>query len=130
MFTPRIIKYKAIWKNGGGWVFGCYAFSVLNNRRVHLITHASGDTWEIEPSTVCEFTSLCDKNGNDLYEFDIVKHADGLLYLIRFEFGKFSAFQWYGGENRLSFELGDISEYVERVGTYFDQEFQEELQGD
>ncbi len=54
------------------------------------------ETWEvkvdiIDPETLCEFTGLTDKNGNKIWENNIVKHcAENKPALVEFVKGQFS----------------------------------------
>ena len=38
------------------------------------------DFCEINPETLCQFTGLCDKNGNKIWENDIIKYHFGEIY--------------------------------------------------
>lgn len=78
----REILFKAKRINNGEWVEGYYQrrYYFLGNEE-HLIFHAdSYKVWEyaeIDPETLCQFTGLCDKNGNRIWENDILMaHLD------------------------------------------------------
>ena len=73
----REILFKAKRIEDGEWIEGYYQkrHDFLGNEE-HLIFYADGHTvWdhaEVSPGTICQFTGLCDKNGNKIWENDIV----------------------------------------------------------
>lgn len=69
------------------WVYGYYCFR--RKRRgafgqtiteldhdAHYIVNVMGESIEVEPATVGQFTGLSTRFGNRIYEHDIVKHYD------------------------------------------------------
>ena len=79
--------FKAKRIDNGEWVTGQYVKGLdMYGKEVHLIFepttifYSSGETdgWsEIDPSTICQCTGLNDKNGNMIWENDImVAHLD------------------------------------------------------
>lgn len=76
----REILFKAKRWRDGKWVYGD-----LNNLQDSVIIHWYNNgcrvSDEVDPSTVCQYTGLTDKNGKKIFEGDVLKIAkksDGL----------------------------------------------------
>lgn len=74
----REILFKAKRIDNGEWVEGCL---VIDHSRSNLFEYRiqpveSGVLYAppIDPETLCQFTGLCGKNGNKIWENDIIQY--------------------------------------------------------
>ena len=97
----REIIFKAKRKNNGKWVEG-YLFGngfdgeekkyFVGGLIIEKYNGTACDEWditgidfcEIDPETICQFTGLCDKNGNKIWENDILKTWDDQYAQVKF----------------------------------------------
>lgn len=87
----REILFKAKRIDNGEWVEGFLLikyYQELPHDRFAIRYKTKGDehewtpkylTTEIDPGTVCQYTGLTDKNGNKIWENDIIQYIDGEL---------------------------------------------------
>ena len=84
---------------------------------------------EIDPETICQFTGLCDKYGNKIWENDIVKTVSDIYAQVKFglyttEFALEECNQGFyvdfSDETYLRHELGYWNNKVEVRGNIFD----------
>ena len=113
----RKIKFRGKGVADGDWHYGSYLYTDNNVNNPYLTTppvgkhqifeYCAGDFlmggWEgieVDPETIGEFTSLYDKNGNEIYEGDILAFHESYsdfsdVLEVRFVRGVF-AFLWNG----------------------------------
>ena len=122
--------FKAKRKDSREWVFG--GLSYCDKTGAYFITnmgkyHISyiGFHQEVDPDTICQCTGLKDKNGNLIWENDIVfvSDADGCSGQMDTGVGKISFIEglWYI-EGRVQNGLYDIDKcfQIEVIGNKFD----------
>lgn len=79
----REIKFRGLRTDGKGWVFGDLLNPHEGNQSTWIAVE-NGHIMEVRPETVGQFTGLKDKNGNEIFEGDLINVH-----------GRFSAF-WRG----------------------------------
>lgn len=72
------IKFKAKCLDNNTWVEGyfyaeCGNAYIIENRQEESMLNRN-ITYEVDPSTVCQFTGQTDSEGNELYEHDFIKN--------------------------------------------------------
>lgn len=76
----REILFKAKRADNGEWVEGYYFGVGEKHMILNFSTDESGtyhNMYEIDPETLCQYTGLTDKNGNKIWENDIIKYHFG-----------------------------------------------------
>lgn len=76
----REILFKAKRIDNGKWAEGClvidHSRSSLFEYRMRPVESGALYAPPINPETICQFTGLCDKNGNKIWENDIFQYTD------------------------------------------------------
>lgn len=63
------ILFKAKRIDNGEWVYGFY----MDRKGPEIIQDGTWIIWEVDENTVCQYTGLTDKNGNKIWENDVVR---------------------------------------------------------
>lgn len=71
------IKFKAKRLDSGEWVEGNLRTSKSGNAMIIPIEYSGA--YLVDPATVCQFTGMKDKTGNDVWEGDLVRESYELL---------------------------------------------------
>lgn len=120
----REILFRAKRIDNGEWVEGNYVKAELihEDGYEHYIieTMRRGKTYEIDPETLCQYTGLKDKNGNRIWENDIVSGY--------FNHKKITGFIKYGSnavyyierEGSYGIHLDNSEDWLEVIGNIFD----------
>lgn len=74
----RQIKFKAKRLDGKGWVCGYFYEEngntyIIENRQKKKSKLNRNLTYQVDPSTVCQFTGLTDCEGNEVWEGDLLQ---------------------------------------------------------
>ena len=95
------IKFKAKRLDDNSWVFGYF---YEENGNTYIIENRQKEsklnrnlTYQVDPSTVCQFTGLKDEDGKEIWEHDILKNYP-MENEVVFKNGSFMIIEDYGDE--------------------------------
>ena len=114
------IKFKAKRLDNGKWAEGSLVTTKLLgwDEPMTEIVAIDGTRYEVDPSTICQFTGLKDCENQDIYEGDILAEKEHPEFEVGYIDYTFAAA--YVGDDRFIFNLLALSEACKVCGNKFD----------
>ena len=122
------IKFKAKRLDNGEWCEGYFYEEngntyIIENRQKESILNRNV-TYEVDPSTVCQFTGLTDSNGNEIWEHDFLQSQETkAIYEVVWDDGGFMISDYVFGVNTMISLCSALRmRRIKVVGNKFDKE--------
>lgn len=122
----REILFRAKRLDNGEWVEG-YLYRLEETLNPFIMCkNRNGESFEVDPSTVCQYTGLTDKNGKQIFEGDkitmIFSHGQRTANVVGFRGGSFG-FHWKrAGVGHFAAFTGICHVEYEAMGSIHDKE--------
>lgn len=124
----RQIEFRGKRLDNGEWVYGCYVENKLGNHFIYEVERNGEFVWniyEVDPSTIGQFTGLVDKNGKRIYGGDLIKGKEWERGISHRHIGIVeyigSSFRSVGTNKYLGFH-GSVDGSYEVIGNIHDKE--------
>ena len=115
----REILFKAKRKDNGKWVEGDAIHEPIGMSIRHEKNGMSVRV-PVDPDTLCQYTGLTDKNGQKIWENDIVRNEEGDIGVVQW-FEQHAAFMiWNKTKNCVCYLAENDFSKIEIVGNEFD----------
>lgn len=118
----RQIKFKAKRLDGKGWAIGDLLHSYGNG--AIIVPIEGDDVFSVDPSTVCQYTGLKDREGNDIFEHDLLTRDGAVAYKVEYVNCGYAAL--YKDVDSLAFNLFVLSKSCKVYGNDLDRKEGEE----
>lgn len=120
------ILFKAKRLDNGEWVEGyLYRLGEALNPFI-MCKNRNGESFEVDPSTVCQYTGLTDKNGKQIFEGDkitmIFSHGQRTANVVDFRGGSFGLHWKRAGVGHFAAFTGICHVEYEVMGSIHDKE--------
>lgn len=122
----REILFRAKRLDNGEWVEG-YLYRLEETLNPFIMCkNRNGESFEVDPSTVCQYTGLTDKNGKHIFEGDkitmIFSHGQRTANVVGFRGGSFGLHWKRAGVGHFAAFTGICHVEYEVMGSIHDKE--------
>ena len=122
------IKFKAKRLDNNSWVFGYFYEEngntyIIENRQKESMLNRNV-TYEVDPSTICQFTGLKDCEGNEIWEHDLLQsQKTKAIYEVVWDEGDFTLSDYVVGVETMIFLCSALrTSRIKVIGNKFDKE--------